>query len=280
MKIYLKEGIREIAGPAVMGILNVTPDSFSDGGSFLSMDDALRQARKIAESGAAIIDIGGESTRPGSKPVSAAEEIDRVLPVIARVKQELDILVSVDTFKEEVARTAVLQGGADMVNDISALRFSTKMAATIARLKVPVVLMHIQGTPGNMQNNPHYDDVVAELKDYFVERVAFACRAGIRRDRIIIDPGIGFGKTADHNITIMQQLEQFGELGLSVLIGLSRKYFLGQISGETEPLKREAETLTANLIAIMRGASIVRIHQVDWAVKSIKILKRLLPLSG
>lgn len=278
MKIHLRDGIRELATPAIMGILNVTPDSFSDGGTFLNPEDALQHARKMVEAGADIIDIGGESTRPGAQAVSEAEEIDRVLPVIRHLKRELDALVSVDTFKEGVARAAILEGGADMVNDISALRFSPAMAATVAELEVPVVLMHIRGTPTNMQQNPHYEDVVAEIKDHFVERIEFALQAGIRRQKIIIDPGIGFGKSADHNITILQQLASFSELGVPLLIGLSRKSFLGYISGETEPLQREAETLTANVLAAMRGASIIRVHQVEWAVKSMKTLRELLPL--
>jgi dihydropteroate synthase len=261
--------------PVVMGILNITPDSFSDGKLFFKYDDALRQAEAMIKDGAAIIDIGGESSRPGAQSVSTDEEIDRIMPVIEKIKNEFEIIVSVDTYKEHVARTAVQEAGADMINDISGLRFSDHMAETVAKLDVPVVLMHIKGTPENMQKNPFYRDLIPELKQYFYSRIDFALCKGIKKEKIILDPGIGFGKRLEDNIEIVQRLAELKEFELPVLIGLSRKSFLGTISGETLPREREAETICANIIAILNGASIIRVHNVKNAVKSINVLKRL-----
>lgn len=275
MKLFLRNKFIDMEDPVIMGILNITPDSFSDGGSFLSLEDALKQADLMISSGAAIIDVGGESTRPGAQKIDTDEEIDRILPVIEKIKSDFDILVSIDTCKERVARTAVLEGGADIVNDISALSFSQNMAETVASLSVPVVLMHIKGTPSDMQNNPEYSNVVEEIKDYFNERIDFAVSKGIKREKIIIDPGIGFGKRVQDNIDIIKNLEQFREFELPLLIGLSRKSFLGKISGEEDPGMREAETIAANIISIMKGVSVIRVHNVKNCVKSIKILKAL-----
>ena len=278
MRLRIGDRTVHLDHPAVMGILNVTPDSFSDGGRFLALDDALSQAEKMAAAGADIIDVGGESTRPGARRVPPEEEIDRVLPVIEAVKRELDILVSIDTTKDRVARLAVIEGGADIINDISGLRFSEGMAATAAELNVPVVIMHIQGTPEKMQENPYYSDVIAELKAYFLERVQFALASGIRRGNIIIDPGIGFGKRLQDNIDIVKNLREFRSLGCPVLIGVSRKSFLGKISGESVPRQRDVETAAAQIVALIHGASILRVHDVVAAVKGIRILKALVEL--
>jgi dihydropteroate synthase len=275
MKLYLRNGFIEKNDPMIMGILNVTPDSFSDAGRFFKNGDALEHARAMAAAGADIIDVGGESTRPGSAPIGLDEEIDRVLPVIEKIKEELAILVSVDTSKEEVARMAVEEGGADMVNDISAFGFSERMAATVAELNVPVILMHIKGTPKNMQHDPFYADIIAEIKDYFQERIDYALSHGIKKEKLILDPGIGFGKRLEDNIAIIRNLKQFAEFDLPVMIGLSRKSVLGLLSGEKVPEKRGAETVAASLLAVRNGAAILRVHDVKQMVKALKVWQGL-----
>ncbi|MCK4944456.1 MAG: dihydropteroate synthase [Candidatus Aminicenantes bacterium] len=276
MKLVLKERSIDLKIPLIMGILNITPDSFSDGGQFLKTDEALNHAEKMVKAGADIIDIGGESTRPGSRAVSGREEIDRIIPVIERVKKEFEILVSVDTSKDEVARIAVAEAGADLVNDISGLRFSDNMVAVVASLGVPVIIMHILGTPKNMQRNPSYKDAVVEIKNHLSERIDYAMASGISRNKIIVDPGIGFGKRFQDNIEIIRRLREIAELKCPILIGLSRKSFLGQISGEKIPQNRETETVTANIISILNGASIIRVHQVENMVRALKVLRHLL----
>ncbi len=258
-----------------MGVLNVTPDSFSDGGHFHHLDDALKHAGQMIKDGAAIIDVGGESSRPGARAVDSDEEIDRILPVIEKIKEEFQVIVSVDTYKDRVAKTAVTEAGADMVNDISGLQFSDNMAETVAKLDVPVVLMHIKGTPENMQTHPYYQELIPELKHYFYTRIDYALSSGIKKEKIIIDPGLGFGKRVEDNIEIIRKLGEFKEFELPIMIGLSRKSFLGAITGEPLPLEREAETLCANMVAILNGASIIRVHHVKNTVKAIKVLTRL-----
>jgi dihydropteroate synthase len=275
MKLYLRNGFHEKSDPLVMGILNVTPDSFSDAGRFLQHGDALEHAREMAAAGADIIDIGGESTRPGAAAIGLDEEIDRVLPLIARVKEETGALVSIDTSKEEVARLAVEEGGADLVNDISGLRFSERMAPVIAELNVPVIVMHIKGTPENMQSDPVYADVIAEISAYFQERIDYALSHGIKKEKIILDPGIGFGKRLEDNIAIIRNLKQFADFALPILVGLSRKSFLGLLSGEKVPEKREAETIAADLVAVRNGAAVIRVHDVAGAVKALKVWRSL-----
>lgn len=275
MNLYLRNEFLELEEPVVMGIINITPDSFSDGGDFLTNEAALRQAEQMVKDGAAIIDVGGESTRPGAQTVSTEQEIDRVLPVIEAIKNRFEVLVSVDTYKAPVARAAVLDGGADIVNDISALDFCENMAETIAALDVPVVLMHIKGSPETMQKDPFYRNVIPELKQYFENRIDYAYSKGIKKEKLIIDPGIGFGKRVEDNIEIIKQLRQFKEFDLPILIGISRKSFLGKIAGEGDPKEREIESVTADLIAILNGANIIRVHNVKNAVKSIKVLKKL-----
>lgn len=277
MKLYLRHDFLEFKEPLVMGILNVTPDSFSDGGRFMKTELAVRQVERMIKDGANIIDVGGESTRPGAKLVSIDEEIDRVVPIIEIIKDEFNVLVSIDTYKEWVARTAVQEAGADIINDISGLGFSENMADLVAKLEVPVVIMHIKGTPETMQKNPFYKEVMPEIKQYFHNRIDFALSMGIKKEKLIIDPGIGFGKRVEDNIDIIKKLGDLMEFELPILIGLSRKSFLGALSGETNPIDREAEGITANIVAIMNGASIIRVHNVKNAVKSIKVLKRFYP---
>jgi len=275
MKLYLRNSFSEKQDPLVMGILNVTPDSFSDAGRFFAPAAALEHARAMAAAGADIIDVGGESTRPGAARISLDEEVDRVLPIIEKVKQELGILVSVDTSREEVARLAVEEGGADLVNDISGMRFSENMAAAVAELNVPVIVMHIQGTPEDMQRRPSYADVVSELKDYFQERIDFAMSRGVKKEKIILDPGIGFGKRLEDNIAILRHLKEFAEFELPVMVGVSRKSFLGLLSGEKAADRRDAETIAAGLVAVGNGAAMLRVHDVAAMVKALKVWRAL-----
>ena len=280
MKLFLKNRIVECSKPLIMGILNITPDSFSDGGKFINPEDAVRQAEALIGDGADIIDVGGESTRPGAQKVGIEEEMDRVIPVIEKIKEEFPVLVSVDTYKDRVARAAVLEGGADMVNDISGMRFTDQMVTTIVELDVPIILMHIKGTPEDMQKDPTYQDVIEEIKQYFRDRINYVFAKGLKKEKIIIDPGIGFGKRLQDNIEIIHRLAEFKQFDCPILMGLSRKSFLGQITGEETPFDREAETITANVIAILNGASIIRVHNVENAVKSLKILNHLVELKS
>jgi len=275
VKLYLRNGFLEKDGPLVMGILNITPDSFSDAGRFFEPEAAMAHALEMAAAGADIIDVGGESSRPGAAAIGLDEEIDRVLPVISRIKEETGVLVSVDTSKEEVAHRAVEEGGADMINDISALRFSERMATVVAELDVPVVLMHILGTPETMQRDPSYADVVAEVAEYFQERIDYALGRGVKKEKIILDPGIGFGKRLEDNIALIRHLKRFAEFELPLLVGVSRKSFLGQLGGEKTPERREAETIAANLVAARNGADILRVHDVDATVKALKVWRSL-----
>lgn len=276
MKLIFPNCTLDKPAPLVMGILNVTPDSFSDGGRFQKLSDAVDRANAMADAGADIIDVGGESTRPGADAVGEEEEMARVIPVITRIKKARNIPVSIDTYKERVARTAVQDAGADMINDISALRFGAGMADTVARLRVPVVLMHIKGHPKIMQESPRYDDVIIEIRSYFEERIEFALARGIAREKIILDPGIGFGKRVEDNIAIIRRLRQFQYFDLPLMVGVSRKTFLGTIAGEATAEKRMGETLTAQIVAILNGASIIRTHDVKETIASIKIMKALL----
>jgi len=275
MKLYLRNQFLELEEPVIMGILNITPDSFSDGGKYLGAAAAMRQAEKLVTDGAAIIDVGGESTRPGARRVGVDEEIDRVIPVIEKIKETWDVLVSIDTYKENVARLAVEEADADMVNDISALMYSEAMAETVSELNVPVVLMHIKGTPETMQQAPSYTDVVAEIKDFFEERIEFALARGIKKEKLILDPGIGFGKRVEDNIAILKNLRAFAEFELPLMAGISRKSFLGAISGEKIPAQRDAETTAAHILAMSNGASMLRVHDVAQAVKTVKIFKAM-----
>ncbi|MDH5678455.1 MAG: dihydropteroate synthase [Nitrospinota bacterium] len=254
---YSHKGFRiSFARTQVMGIVNVTPDSFSDGGKYHDPAQALAHARRLAQQGADIIDIGGESSRPGAAPTSVEEELARVIPVVRALAKSIShIPISIDTYKPEVAAAALAEG-AVMINDISGLR-NPAMASLAAKTKAPVVVMHMKGTPQNMQRNPTYKDVVAEVKEFFLERIKTLGRMGVKK--IILDPGIGFGKTANHNLMLLNRLEEIAALGYPLLVGLSRKSFIGKALGaDTED--RETGGVAANAIAIAKGARIIRVH--------------------
>jgi dihydropteroate synthase len=254
--------------PRVMGIVNATPDSFSDGGLAFSPADALARAEFLASEGADILDIGGESSRPGAAIVPTEEEIRRVVPLIASLAARLSLPISVDTTKPEVARLAI-DAGASIVNDITALA-DPAMLALVAESGAGVVLMHMQGTPQTMQIAPHYADVVAEVLDFLSTRIEVAERAGIPRERIAIDPGIGFGKKSAHNLALLRGLDRFATLGCAVLVGVSRKGFLGKITGR-DVIGRATASVVCSLGAIQRGAGIVRMHDVGAMVDAIKV---------
>ena len=258
----------DLSRPRVMGILNVTPDSFSDGGSFLALDDALRQAVRMVDEGADILDIGGESTRPGAVGVSVEEEMARVVPVIERLRDAVDVPLSIDTSKPEIMRAAVA-AGAGMVNDVSALRAPGAIAAA-AQLAVPVCLMHMRGEPRTMQAAPQYADVVADILDFLAARVSASEAGGVERGRLLIDPGFGFGKTVAHNLELLRDLGQFARLGLPVLVGISRKSVLGAVTGQ--PVEgRLAASVAAAVMAVERGARIVRVHDVRATVDALNL---------
>ena len=258
---------------AVMGILNVTPDSFSDGGRFAARDDALRQADCMLADGADILDIGGESTRPGATGVGVDEELDRVIPVIEALAGITDKPVSIDTSKAGVMRAAVA-AGASMINDVRALREEGALAAA-AEAGVPVCLMHMQGQPRTMQQDPDYVDVVGEIEQFLTERVAACVEAGIPRGHIVLDPGFGFGKTVAHNVELLANLRQLTRSGLPVLAGLSRKSTLGKITGRDVD-ERVPASIAAAVIAVTNGASIVRVHDVAETVDALKVLTAVL----
>lgn len=254
----------------VMGILNVTPDSFTDGGIFFRKDSAVEHGLRMVEEGADIIDIGGESTRPGSDPVEDKEEIRRTIPVIEELAKRVNVPLSIDTYKAGVAKRA-LDAGASMVNDISGLRFDPDMAVVVAEFKVPVVLMHIKGSPKNMQMNPEYEALIPEILDYLRGSIRLAVDAGVGENMIIVDPGIGFGKTFEHNLQILKDLYEFTLLEKPVLIGPSRKAFIGKILGNSPTSERMEGTAAAVAISIMNGADIVRVHDVKEMVKVAKV---------
>ena len=253
----------------IMGIVNVTPDSFFDGGRRLDPAKAIADGAAMAASGADIIDIGGESTRPGARPVSEEEELARVLPVVHGLRREVTVPISIDTYKSKVARAA-LDGGADIVNDISGLRFDGKMVSLVAAEKVPVVLMHMQGTPGTMQQEPHYGDVVREVRDFLATQLYEAIDAGAAPEAIIIDPGIGFGKTIEHNLQLLRGLPVLAALGQPLLVGVSRKAFIGKILN-LAPDERLEGSLAAAVAAALAGANILRVHDVPETRKAVRI---------
>lgn len=260
--------------PVVMGILNVTPDSFSDGGRFQLLDAALAHARRMAEEGAAIIDVGAESTRPGAAAVSAQEELDRLLPVVERIAAELDVVISVDTSTPEVMREAAARG-AGLINDVRALARPGALAAAAAT-GLPVCLMHMKGEPGTMQAAPHYDDVGAEVEAFLLARVA-ACRAaGIAPDRLLLDPGFGFGKTLAHNLDLMLALPRLAALGHPLLVGVSRKSMLGALLGGAPVDQRLYAGLAAAAIAALKGAKIIRVHDVKATCDAVTVAQALL----
>jgi len=255
--------------PHVMGIVNVTPDSFSDGGKFSSTDLAVEHALKLIAEGADILDIGGESTRPGAAVVSLDEELDRVIPVIEALSKTCNVPISIDTYKPEVMRQAIV-AGADIVNDVRALQEPNALEI-VAQSNVGVCLMHMQGTPQTMQLEPHYVDVVSEVKQFLVDRMNAALAHGIVRSRILLDPGFGFGKTRTHNIALIQHLDELNVIGLPLLVGLSRKSVLGSITGADEGQRLYA-SIAASVISAMKGAKILRVHDVKATVDALKVV--------
>ena len=262
-----------------MGVINVTPDSFSDGGRFFEHRDALAQAQALVAAGADLLDIGGESTRPYADPVPLEEELRRVVPLIEAVRATTDTPISIDTYKSQVARAA-LNAGAGLINDISALRFDPAMAPLVAEHRVPVVLMHMQGTPRDMQLKPRYDDLLGEIKAFFKERLDFALSQGIPRDLLILDPGIGFGKTFQHNLEILNHLEAFLDLGCPLMIGASRKAFIGHLLNLPNGEVRDVGTLAAVAVAVQRGARIVRTHNVAYTRQFLTVMQAILGGGG
>jgi len=265
----------EVAGPglpSIMGILNLTPDSFSDGGRFNRLPAALEHARRMHAEGANIIDVGGESTRPGARPASLDEEIDRVAPVIEAIHGELPVAISVDTSKPEVMRAAV-SAGASVINDVRALREEGAVAAA-AELGVPVCLMHMQGEPRTMQSNPHYDDVVTEVRDFLVARAEVCRQRGIAGSRLLIDPGFGFGKNLDHNLRLLAELDVLTTTGYPVVVGLSRKSMIGAILDRDVDSRIYASVALA-LMAYLRGAQVIRVHDVGATLDALRVASRV-----
>ena len=266
------------AGCIVMGVLNVTPDSFSDGGEFLDVNRAVEHGLQMAADGAAVIDVGGESTRPGSASVSIEQQIQRVVPVIKSLYEKIDVPISIDTYVFEVAE-ASLKAGATMINDISALS-DERMAELTAEHKLPVVLMHMKGTPATMQLEPKYEDVISEVLDFLLDRARRAEELGISKDLIFIDPGIGFGKTLEHNLMLLKNIDKFVATGYRVLVGTSRKRFIGKITGKEKPDERIFGTAATVALCAAAGVSIVRVHDVDEMVDVVKVANKLNPKPG
>jgi dihydropteroate synthase len=253
---------------AVMGVVNVTPDSFSDGGRFLSLEHALRQADTMVREGVAIIDVGGESTRPGAKAVSIDEELDRVIPVISAIAARFDVPVSIDSSKPDVMREAV-SAGAGLINDVRALQAEGALAAAAA-LDAPICLMHMKGEPRTMQRNPQYGDIVADIKAFLCSRIDACVDAGIPSDHLFIDPGFGFGKTLQHNLELLRRLHEFGDMGVPILVGLSRKSMIGALLDQ--PVDRRLHgSLAVAVIAAWQGANVIRAHDVAATVEALRV---------
>jgi len=263
----------DLTRPNVMGIVNVTPDSFSDGGKYSSVERAVEHALQLIAEGADILDIGGESTRPGAAPVGLDEELRRVIPVIEALSKVTTVPISIDTYKPEVMRASI-QAGADIVNDICALREDGALEI-VTNSNAGVCLMHMQGKPQTMQINPQYTDVVTEVKQFLADRVEACLAHGIARERIMLDPGFGFGKTTAHNVALIQHLGSFVELGFPLLVGLSRKSVLGRIAGGDEQQRLHAG-LAASVISVMKGAKIVRVHDVKATVDALKVVEAVM----
>ncbi len=263
-------------GPVVVGILNVTPDSFSDGGDFLDPEAAAEHAAAMLDEGAEILDLGGESTRPGSDPVSQDEEIRRLIPVIERILAvRPGAVISVDTYRSGTA-IAALGAGARLINDVTALRGDPRMASVVKEAACPVILMHMQGQPRTMQKEPHYEDVVREVRDFLAQRAESAVAAGIGPENIIVDPGIGFGKNLEHNLDLLQNLDAIADLGFPVLIGASRKTFIGRITGVQEAKERVFGTVATTVLAYERGATFFRVHDVCANREALAAAKAIL----
>ena len=262
----------------IMGVLNVTPDSFSDGGEHFSVDDAVKHAFSMEKNGADIIDIGGESTRPGATSISVKEEMDRIIPVIEQIIGEISVPISIDTYKSEIAKNA-LDLGVDMINDISALQVDKNLAGIVAEYEVPICLMHMKGNPKSMQINPVYDDVVKEIYDFLKERAEFAIFCNIKKENIIVDPGIGFGKRTggeiEDNCEILRRLYELKDLGFPIMIGASRKKFIVNVCGDDDPLPvsdRLEGSLAAACLAVANGADIVRVHDVKETRRCVDLV--------
>ena len=256
---------------AVMGVINVTPDSFSDGGRFLDPDAAVSHGLRLVEEGAAILDVGGESTRPGAAPVSLDEELRRVVPVVERLGAEAGgTRLSIDTTKRAVA-AAALEAGAGMVNDVSAFRFEPELAGLVAERGAGCCLMHMLGEPRTMQADPRYEDVVSEVKSFLEERLAFAVKEGVPEERVLLDPGIGFGKTVEHNLELLRRLDEIVAIGRPVVVGTSRKSFLGKLSGGRAEHERLPGTIATSVIALERGATVFRVHDVAQLVDALTV---------
>jgi dihydropteroate synthase len=263
-------------GPVVVGILNVTPDSFSDGGDFLDPETAAVHAASMLDEGADILDVGGESTRPGSDSVSQEEEIRRVVPVIERIlAARREVVISVDTYRSTTA-TAALEAGASLVNDVTALRGDPRMASVVEEAACPVILMHMQGEPKTMQKQPHYEDVVREVRDFLAERAEYAIDAGVRPENIIVDPGIGFGKNLGHNLDLLHNLDAIVDLGFPVLIGASRKRFIERITGVQEARDRVSGTVATTVLAYERGATFFRVHDARANREALAVAEAVL----
>ncbi len=273
----LQTWLNKPSNTLIMGILNVTPDSFSDGGKFDTPEQAASHASKMIEDGADIIDIGGESTRPGAEPVSIDEELNRTIPVIEAIRNQSDCIISIDTYKSKVAESA-LDAGANMVNDISGLTFDEGMASLVAEKETPVVIMHIKGLPLDMQEDPHYDDLIREVKEYFTAQITKAKEAGISDAHIILDPGIGFGKRLEDNFELIRELKQICAMEYPILIGPSRKSFIGTVLNLpiTERLEGTLASITAG---VMNGARIVRVHDIMAVRRTIAITEKIMGMN-
>ncbi|WP_118984602.1 dihydropteroate synthase [Photorhabdus sp. CRCIA-P01] len=269
MKLRARDNVLDLARPQIMGILNVTPDSFSDGGAHNTLDMALRHAEKMINEGAAIIDIGGESTRPGADEVSEQEEVDRVVPVIEALAQRFNIWISVDTSKALVISESA-KAGAHLINDIRALQ-EPGVLESVAKSGLPVCLMHMKGQPRTMQDAPHYENLLGEVKQFFTEQIERCMVAGITKDKLVLDPGFGFGKNLMHNYQLLAHLNQFHQFGLPVLAGMSRKSMIGQLL-HVPPQERVAGSVACAVIAAMQGAQIIRVHDVKETVQAMQIV--------
>jgi dihydropteroate synthase len=266
-------------GPVVVGILNVTPDSFSDGGDFLDPEAAAEHAAAMLDEGADILDVGGESTRPGSDPVSQEEEIRRVVPVLERIlSMRPEAVISVDTYRSGTA-TAALEAGASVVNDVTSLRGDSRMASVIREAACPVILMHMQGEPKTMQKEPHYEDVVYEVRDFLAKRAEYAVAEGVRPENVIMDPGIGFGKNLEHNLDLLRNLDAIVDLGFPVLIGASRKSFIEKITGVPEARDRVSGTVATTVLAYEQGATFFRVHDVRANREALAVAEAVLHTS-
>lgn len=274
-QLKARDRILDLSRPIIMGILNVTPDSFSDGGQYFEPARAVEHGLRMVEEGAAIIDIGGESTRPGSAPVPEDEQIRRTVPVIAGLLRQADLAISIDTTSGAVARAA-LEAGAGIINDISALRFDPEMLPLAARTQAAVILMHMLGTPSTMQQAPTYGDVVAEVRDFLAQRLAYAQAQGIPPERLVIDPGIGFGKTLEHNLLLLRHLDELARLHPLLLVGPSRKAFLGMILDAPDPERRLMGTAAACAWSLLHGARILRVHDVREIAQLARVLDSIL----